>query len=99
MRTVRAAQRCGLTRQKRQVVRRSGDFLGRVLGQSHQPRNWGPSLPPAAARMQATHDQRRSAVPLDSPCRDTDEQAACLLEQATDPNVLGRMYWGWKPFV
>ncbi|PNH11943.1 DNA-dependent protein kinase catalytic subunit [Tetrabaena socialis] len=28
-----------------------------------------------------------------------EEQARCLLDAATDPNMLGRMYYGWRPFV
>lgn len=26
-------------------------------------------------------------------------QVDCLIEQATDPNVLGRTYSGWEPWV
>ena len=28
-----------------------------------------------------------------------EQQVACLLDQATDPNILGRTWEGWKPFV
>lgn len=28
-----------------------------------------------------------------------DEQVQCLLDQATDPNVLGRSWQGWKPWL
>lgn len=28
-----------------------------------------------------------------------EQQVACLLDQATDPNVLGRTWWGWKPWL
>ncbi len=27
------------------------------------------------------------------------QQAECLLDMATDPNLLGRMYYGWKPWL
>ncbi|KXZ42647.1 hypothetical protein GPECTOR_127g525 [Gonium pectorale] len=27
------------------------------------------------------------------------EQARCLLDLATDPNLLGRMYVGWRPYL
>lgn len=27
------------------------------------------------------------------------QQAACLIDMATDPNVLGRMWVGWKPWL
>ncbi|KAG1664558.1 hypothetical protein FOA52_009441 [Chlamydomonas sp. UWO 241] len=41
----------------------------------------------------------RASVPLDQPCADEEQQARCLLDLATDPNVLGRAYEGWKPFL
>jgi len=28
-----------------------------------------------------------------------DEQVRCLLDQATDPNILGRSWQGWKPWL
>ena len=28
-----------------------------------------------------------------------DQQVACLLDQAVDPNILGRTWEGWKPFM
>ena len=28
-----------------------------------------------------------------------DEQVDCLLDQATDPGILGRTWAGWRPFV
>lgn len=28
-----------------------------------------------------------------------EEQVDCLLDQATDPNLLGRVYVGWEPWV
>ena len=28
-----------------------------------------------------------------------EEQAVCLIDQATDLNLLGRTYWGWEPFL
>ena len=28
-----------------------------------------------------------------------EDQVACLLNQATDPNILGRMWQGWEPWV
>ncbi|XP_071815133.1 DNA-dependent protein kinase catalytic subunit-like [Apostichopus japonicus] len=28
-----------------------------------------------------------------------EDQVACLIEQATDPNILGRTYQGWQPFI
>jgi len=32
-------------------------------------------------------------------CSSVMEQVTCLVDQATDPNVLGRTYWGWAPWV
>ena len=28
-----------------------------------------------------------------------EQQVACLLDQATDPNLLGRVWGGWEPWV
>jgi DNA-dependent protein kinase catalytic subunit len=28
-----------------------------------------------------------------------EQQAQCLLDQATDPNILGRTYTGWRPWM
>ena len=28
-----------------------------------------------------------------------EEQIRCLLDQATDPNILGRTWQGWKPYL
>lgn len=28
-----------------------------------------------------------------------EEQVRCIIEQATDPNILGRTYIGWQPYV
>lgn len=28
-----------------------------------------------------------------------EKQVACLIDQATDPNVLGRTYEGWEPWM
>jgi phosphatidylinositol kinase/protein kinase (PI-3 family) len=30
---------------------------------------------------------------------DTEKQVDVLLEQATDPNLLGRIWIGWSPFI
>jgi DNA-dependent protein kinase catalytic subunit len=32
-------------------------------------------------------------------CSSVKEQVDCLLDQATDPNILGRTYFGWAPFI
>jgi DNA-dependent protein kinase catalytic subunit len=32
-------------------------------------------------------------------CRTVQEQVDCLIDQATDPNLLGRIYVGWQPWV
>ena len=28
-----------------------------------------------------------------------EDQVRCLLDQATDPNILGRTWQGWKPYL
>lgn len=28
-----------------------------------------------------------------------EEQVDCLIDQATDPNILGRTYVGWEPWM
>lgn len=30
---------------------------------------------------------------------DVDEQVDCLIDQAKDPNILGRTWAGWEPYV
>jgi DNA-dependent protein kinase catalytic subunit len=32
-------------------------------------------------------------------CSSPKEQVDCLVDQATDPNILGRTYFGWAPWV
>lgn len=32
-------------------------------------------------------------------CATVQEQVDCLLDQATDPNLLGRIFVGWQPWV
>lgn len=32
-------------------------------------------------------------------CDSVEEQVACLIDHATDPNILGRTYVGWEPWV
>ena len=32
-------------------------------------------------------------------CASVEEQVACLIDHATDPNILGRTYGGWEPWI
>jgi DNA-dependent protein kinase catalytic subunit len=32
-------------------------------------------------------------------CANTKEQVDCLIDQATDPNILARTYSGWAPWI
>ena len=32
-------------------------------------------------------------------CSSVEEQVACLIDLATDANILGRTYQGWEPWV
>lgn len=32
-------------------------------------------------------------------CASVEEQVACLIDLATDPNILGRTWGGWEPWV
>lgn len=32
-------------------------------------------------------------------CASVEEQVACLIDHATDPNILGRTWVGWEPWV
>lgn len=36
---------------------------------------------------------------LGSVCESVQEQVDCLIDQATDPNLLGRIFAGWQPWV
>lgn len=41
----------------------------------------------------------RAKLPMESSGLDVENQVTCLIEQATDPNILGRTYHGWQPFI
>jgi DNA-dependent protein kinase catalytic subunit len=32
-------------------------------------------------------------------CSDVKQQVDCLVDQATDPNILGRSWFGWAPWI
>ncbi|KAL3131372.1 hypothetical protein ABBQ38_007687 [Trebouxia sp. C0009 RCD-2024] len=36
---------------------------------------------------------------VDGDALDVNDQVQCLLDQATDPNILGRTWQGWKPYL
>lgn len=42
-------------------------------------------------------DNIRAVVPAH--CVDAKQQVECLIDQATDPNLLGRLWVGWQPFI
>ena len=53
------------------------------------------------ARIAAAIEQANGGSKQGVPAKvlSVDQQVACLLDQATDPNILGRTWEGWKPFV
>jgi hypothetical protein len=54
----------------------------------------------AAVVLLTTLWETRSAKALENKaCDSVAEQVAFLLEQATDPNILGRTWGGWEPWV
>ena len=32
-------------------------------------------------------------------CSSVEEQVVCLIDHATDPNILGRTWQGWEPWI
>lgn len=53
----------------------------------------------AIVRGDASHNVRARIPGGDDATLSPEQQAECLLDQATDPNVLGRMYFGWRPWL
>ncbi|GFR45337.1 hypothetical protein Agub_g6705, partial [Astrephomene gubernaculifera] len=51
-----------------------------------------------SARGHGTYRGREELLQRDGPLSPA-ELAGCLLDQATDPNLLGRMYLGWRPYL
>ena len=49
------------------------------------------------------NERRRGAVGggdgVDMDVLSVEDQVACLLDQAMDSNVLGRAWWGWRPWL
>ncbi|XP_012276665.1 DNA-dependent protein kinase catalytic subunit [Orussus abietinus] len=43
--------------------------------------------------------QKRIRASMGNECLSPEEQVACLLDQAIDPNILGRTYVGWTPWL
>eukprot|EP00756_Hemistasia_phaeocysticola_P002710 Hpha_TRINITY_DN11839_c0_g1::TRINITY_DN11839_c0_g1_i1::g.1770::m.1770/K06642/PRKDC; DNA-dependent protein kinase catalytic subunit len=50
-----------------------------------------------ACRLLRGSGTRRFRSGIGERCRDVNEQAACLIDMATDPNLLCRTYIGWGP--
>jgi len=42
------------------------------------------------------HNRRAQA---DARCDSVEDQIACLIDHATDSNILGRTWGGWEPWV
>ena len=51
------------------------------------------------ARIRAGTERDGNAADVPGGRLTVEQQVACLLDQATDPNILGRTWEGWKPFV
>ncbi len=51
------------------------------------------------ARIRAATEQDGNIVDGHGGRLSVEQQVACLLDQATDPNILGRTWEGWKSFV
>lgn len=50
----------------------------------------------AVARGQESHNIRARHKEKDL---SVEEQVECLIDQATDPNILGRVWVGWEPWI
>ena len=53
----------------------------------------------ALVRGDAEHNKRVALAPEGGVPLTDEEQAACLLHMATDANILGRAYRGWRPWL
>ena len=53
----------------------------------------------ALVRGDPVHNKRAALAPQSSVPLTEAEQAACLLDMATDANILGRAYRGWRPWL
>ena len=50
------------------------------------------------AIVKGTPDHNKRAT-FSTGCLTVEEQVESLLDQATDPNILGRTWMGWKPWL
>lgn len=69
------------------------ELSGKHAGQKH----WQGLV--AVVRGDESHNVRARIPGGDHAVLSPEQQAECLLDQATDPNVLGRMYFGWRPWL
>ena len=59
-----------------------------------------PFLPSLNEIVAGVQGENVRADPLNLPhCPTVQDQIACLIDMATDPNLLGRAYAGWSPWV
>lgn len=50
-------------------------------------------------RGDARRDERAAMGSTRKPLLSAEEQAAALLDMASDPNILGRAFLGWRPWL
>ena len=54
---------------------------------------------PALERILTGDKKHSKRAQVGKRCSSVEEQIACLIDHATDPNILGRTYVGWEPWV
>ena len=72
------------------------DIMLQELTAKHSNTAHWPALQ-AVVKGDANHNYRTTVVSGHK--LSVDEQVRCLLDQATDPNILGRSWQGWKPWL
>ena len=54
---------------------------------------------PALERILMGDKKHSKRAQVGERCSSVEEQIACLIDHATDPNILGRTWQGWEPWV
>eukprot|EP00884_Botryococcus_braunii_P014588 jgi/Botrbrau1/2312/Bobra.39_1s0001.1 len=87
----------GITQEKLEG-RHPSDIMRAELVSKHGGKPWWSGLQ-AVVQGDSAHNARARFDGGPSASLTPEQQAACLLDQATDANVLGRMYSGWRPWL
>ncbi|XP_002965996.2 DNA-dependent protein kinase catalytic subunit [Selaginella moellendorffii] len=70
--------------------------LGELQSSVHAGTPWMPAIEAAVLGDPVKNTRRRIDRKI---CASVEEQVDCLVDQATDPNLLGRLWVGWQPWM